>query len=144
MYKGVVDAYSRLFGSTIKTEVLHAGLECGHIAAKYPSLEIVSIGPTLENVHTTNERLKVASLVKMWDLLQEVLQAPAVSGRSLQEIFGSPDDLKFRSSMTLFASASDGEPLFSQALHRYCGGVRDPATLELLGLSPKAPASGGL
>jgi dipeptidase D len=76
LYKGVVDAYSRLFGSTIKTEVLHAGLECGHIAAKYPSLEIVSIGPTLENVHTTNERLKVASLVKMWDLVQEVLQAP--------------------------------------------------------------------
>ena len=76
LYKGVVDAYSRLFGSTITTEVLHAGLECGHIAAKYPLLEIVSIGPTLENVHTTNEKLKVASLAKMWDLVQEVLQTP--------------------------------------------------------------------
>ena len=55
---------------------MHAGLECGYIAEKYPAMEIVSIGPTLENVHSTNERLKVASLRKMWNLVQEVLQAP--------------------------------------------------------------------
>lgn len=67
----------------------------------------------------------------------------AVSGRSLPEIFSSPDDLKFRSSMTLFALASDGEPLFLTALHRYCGDIRDPATLELLRLSPMTPVPGG-
>ncbi len=57
-----------------------------------------------------------------------------VSGRSLHEIFGSPDDIKFCSSMTLFDLASGGEKLFQLALERYCGGQRDPATLELLGI----------
>jgi dipeptidase D len=76
LYRAVIDAYSKLFGSEMTTSVIHAGLECGYIAEKYPPMEIVSIGPTLENVHTTNERLKVASLRKMWNLVQEVLQAP--------------------------------------------------------------------
>lgn len=56
------------------------------------------------------------------------------SGRSLHEIFGSPDDIKFCSSMTLFGLASGGEKLFQQALEHYCGGRKDPATLELLGI----------
>lgn len=55
----------------------------------------------------------------------------AVEGRSAQEIFGPPDDLKFRSCMTLFAQAT-GEPLFSRALDRYYGGRPDQATLLLL------------
>jgi uncharacterized protein (DUF1810 family) len=60
-----------------------------------------------------------------------------VSGRSLHEMLGSPDDIKFRSSMTLFAIASEGEALFQQALDRYCGGHMDPATLDLLGVRPR-------
>jgi len=55
----------------------------------------------------------------------------AVEGRSAHEIFGTPDDLKFRSCMTLFARAT-GEALFTRALDRYFGGRPDPATLELL------------
>ena len=55
----------------------------------------------------------------------------AVEGRSAHEIFGPPDDLKFRSCMTLFARAT-GEPLFARALDRYFGGQPDPATVELL------------
>ena len=57
-----------------------------------------------------------------------------VSGRTLHEIFGSPDDVKFCSSMTLFDLASGNDKLFRQALDRYCDG-RDPATLQLLGIS---------
>jgi uncharacterized protein (DUF1810 family) len=68
----------------------------------------------------------------------------AVPRRSLHEIFGSPDDLKFRSSRTLFALASDGEPFFQEALRRYCGGVTDPATLELLGVGPRAQVTGAM
>lgn len=56
----------------------------------------------------------------------------AVSGRSLQQIFGPVDALKFRSSMTLFEQVAPGEPVFGQALQRYCDGERDPRTLELL------------
>jgi len=55
----------------------------------------------------------------------------AVEGRSAHEIFGPPDDLKFRSCMTLFARAT-GEPLFTRALDKFFGGKPDPATLELL------------
>jgi uncharacterized protein (DUF1810 family) len=55
----------------------------------------------------------------------------AVEGRSAHEIFGSPDDLKFRSCMTLFAQAT-GEPLFTRALQKYCDGRPDEATLRLL------------
>ena len=58
--------------------------------------------------------------------------AVAVPGRSAKEVFGPPDDLKFRSSMTLFAQAAPGEQLFGQALDRYFAGQPDPETLRLL------------
>jgi uncharacterized protein (DUF1810 family) len=56
----------------------------------------------------------------------------AVHHRSLHAIFGSPDDLKFRSCMTLFAHAAPDEPLFRKALVRYCEGREDPATVAAL------------
>ncbi|MGN6544234.1 MAG: DUF1810 domain-containing protein [Aureliella sp.] len=52
--------------------------------------------------------------------------------RSAEEIFGYPDDLKFRSSMTLFALAEPADDLFQRALDQYYGGHRDEKTLELL------------
>jgi uncharacterized protein (DUF1810 family) len=55
----------------------------------------------------------------------------AVEGRSLLDIFGSPDDLKFRSSMTLF-NAVGSEPEFSAALAKFFDGKADQMTLELL------------
>ncbi len=52
---------------------------------------------------------------------------------SLHDIFGSPDDLKFRSSMTLFESLAEGaNSVFAQALQRWCAGERDARTLELI------------
>jgi len=55
-----------------------------------------------------------------------------VSGRSVHEIFGSPDDLKFRSSMTLFAHAVPEETEFCDALRRYYPDGADPLTLRLI------------
>ncbi len=62
----------------------------------------------------------------------------AIEGRTLVEIFGSPDDLKFRSSMTLFAAAAggSGRALFDAALQRYCGGKPDERTIALLAPKP--------
>ncbi|HEY8003111.1 MAG TPA: DUF1810 domain-containing protein [Phenylobacterium sp.] len=52
---------------------------------------------------------------------------------SLHAIFGSPDDLKFGSSMTLFATAAGGDGgVYRAALDRWCGGRPDPRTLDLL------------
>ncbi len=56
----------------------------------------------------------------------------SVQGRSAHQIFGSPDDLKFCSSMTLFEQVAPDEPLFGQALVKYFGGRRDALTLSLL------------
>lgn len=59
----------------------------------------------------------------------------AVRGRSVHDIFGSPDDLKLRSCMTLFEAVAPEEPVFAQVLDQCCGGERDPLTLQLLGAS---------
>jgi uncharacterized protein (DUF1810 family) len=70
--------------------------------------------------------------------LREVTQAVLqLGGRSLREIFGSPDDLKFRSCMTLFALA-DASPdgAFRDALARCCNGIADEATLRLIREEP--------
>ena len=56
-----------------------------------------------------------------------------VADRAAYQLFGSPDDLKFRSSMTLFAQALPSAPPFQAALQRYFGGVGDSATLSRLG-----------
>jgi uncharacterized protein (DUF1810 family) len=55
----------------------------------------------------------------------------AVEGRTINEILGSPDDLKFRSSMTLFGAVSS-EALFAQAIAKFYGGVEDQQTMDLL------------
>lgn len=55
-----------------------------------------------------------------------------VEGRSASEIFGSPDDLKLRSSMTLFARATDDNEEFLALLDKYYGGLQDPLTLDRL------------
>jgi uncharacterized protein (DUF1810 family) len=56
----------------------------------------------------------------------------AVQGRSIDEIFGSPDDLKVRSSMTLFARASEDNQDFVELLERYYAGEEDPLTVTQL------------
>jgi uncharacterized protein (DUF1810 family) len=56
----------------------------------------------------------------------------AVNGRSIEEIFGNPDHLKFHSSMTLFAKASRAEEVFTAALDKYFNGNADHRTLEHL------------
>ena len=56
----------------------------------------------------------------------------SVEGRSVEQIFDYPDDLKFHSSMTLFAHAAPREPVFAACLEKYFGGQRDPRTLARL------------
>ncbi len=53
-----------------------------------------------------------------------------VEGRSVHQIFGSPDDLKFHSSMTLFAQADPTAPVFQTALGKYFGGALDRGTMD--------------
>jgi uncharacterized protein (DUF1810 family) len=55
-----------------------------------------------------------------------------VDGRSVEEIFGYPDYLKFRSCMTLFAQTDPGDEVFNACLRKYFGGQADPETLARL------------
>ena len=65
--------------------------------------------------------------------LRECIRLVIAAGRPLREIFGSPDDIKFRSCVTLFAAAAPDEALFREAIQRRCGGAPDAATLAKLG-----------
>lgn len=65
-------------------------------------------------------------------LLECAEAALAVEGRSAREIFGTPDDLKLRSSATLFAAVSSGGSVFHRLLDKYFAGAPDEATLEIL------------
>ena len=55
------------------------------------------------------------------------------SRRPLAEVFGPPDDMKFRSCVTLFSAVAPEEAVFGEAIDRCCGGVKDAATLAKLG-----------
>ena len=59
-----------------------------------------------------------------------------VDDKTVHEVFGSPDDFKFRPCMTLFAQVAPDEPVFSQALKRFFGGQPDEMTLNLLQPGP--------
>lgn len=67
--------YSGLFNQDPVVDVTHGGLECGVIGAKFNNMEMISFGPTIENPHTTNERLHVPSIGKVWDFLTVLLKS---------------------------------------------------------------------
>jgi uncharacterized protein (DUF1810 family) len=65
-------------------------------------------------------------------LVEAVEAINALPGRDAHAVLGSPDDLKLRSSLTLFQAAAPDEPAFQRALDKYFGGRADPLTLEKL------------
>jgi dipeptidase D len=76
-------AYRDLFGHEAEVTAIHAALETSTIGAKQPELDMIAIGPTLLDVHTPAERLEVATVAKVYDLLVATLDrlsAPDSSG----------------------------------------------------------------
>ena len=67
-------------------------------------------------------------------LVEDVAAVSAVQSRSAHEIFGSPDDRKFQSCLTLFEHVASAPDVFAAALDRYYGGERDVRTLQALGV----------
>ncbi|MBJ6118511.1 DUF1810 domain-containing protein [Pontibacter sp. BT310] len=65
--------------------------------------------------------------------LEEITEALlTIDGKTANQIFGSPDDMKLKSSMTLFAAVSDEKPVFRKVLEKYFNGQEDTKTLQLL------------
>ena len=68
-------AFQALTGKAPVIQTIHAGLECGILAAKAPQLECISIGPDLLDIHTPRERLSLASAKLTWEWLLAILKA---------------------------------------------------------------------
>lgn len=66
--------YKELFNSEPEVLAIHAGLECGLIGDKYPSMDMISFGPTIKGAHSPDERIEIDSVQKFWDLTVEVLK----------------------------------------------------------------------
>ncbi len=67
------EVYRRSCAREAVVEVVHAGLECGVIGARYPSMQMISIGPTIVNPHSPSERLYLPSLERTWNFLTDLL-----------------------------------------------------------------------
>ena len=71
----MVKTYTEMFGKEPKVVAIHAGLECGLLSEKLPGLDCVSIGPQMHDIHTSREKLEIASTERTWKYLLEVLKA---------------------------------------------------------------------
>jgi dipeptidase D len=67
--------YKALYGKEPEVKAIHAGLECGIIGERYPGMDMVSFGPTLEGVHSPDERIHLDTVPKFWDFLMGILKA---------------------------------------------------------------------
>ena len=71
----MVETYKQMFGKDPEVLAIHAGLECGLLGEKLPGLDCVSIGPQMHDIHTSREKLEIASTERTWRFLLEVLKA---------------------------------------------------------------------
>lgn len=71
----MVKVYADMFGKEPEILAIHAGLECGLFSQKVEDLDCISIGPQMHDIHTSNERLEIASTLRTWNFLKAVLAA---------------------------------------------------------------------
>jgi len=71
----MVKTYTNMYGKSPQVQAIHAGLECGLLSEKLPGLDCVSIGPDMQDIHTSRERLHIASSRRTWEFILEVLKA---------------------------------------------------------------------
>lgn len=69
----MVQIYEKMYGQKPVLQAIHAGLECGILSGKIEGLDCVCVGPDLENVHTTQEKMDIASVGRVWEYLLAVL-----------------------------------------------------------------------
>ncbi len=67
------DIYKKTFHTDAHVAAVHAGLECGIIGEKFPGMDMISFGPTIEHPHSPDERVHVGSVEKFWTFLTNVL-----------------------------------------------------------------------
>jgi len=68
------DTYRQLYGKTPEVKAIHAGLECGIIGEKCPGMDMISFGPTLEGVHSPDEKMHIGSVERYWGFVLGILK----------------------------------------------------------------------
>ena len=71
----MIRVYRDMFGAEPQVVAIHAGLECGLLGEKLPGLDCVSIGPEMHDIHTSREKLGIASVERTWNFILEILKA---------------------------------------------------------------------
>ncbi len=70
----MVRVYRQMYGKDAEVVAIHAGLECGLLGEKLPGLDCVSIGPEMHDIHTSREKLGIASVARTWEFVKAVLK----------------------------------------------------------------------
>lgn len=129
-----VDAQEPVYGEVLGE--LHSGRKRSHwIWFVFPQLRGLGRSPTAQRfgISSLDEARAYLEHDVLGPRLRECARLVAqIEGRSADEIFGWPDNLKVRSSMTLFAHATDDNAEFRAVLDKFYDGEDDPATVELL------------
>jgi dipeptidase D len=74
LLRKMVGVYKNVFGKNPEVKAVHAGLECGIIGEKYPGMDMISFGPTIEHPHSPEERVHTGSVERFWQFLKTALQ----------------------------------------------------------------------
>jgi len=129
-----VDAQERVYPQVVSE--LRAGRKRSHwIWFIFPQIAGLGFSPTSQHyaIRSLEEAQAYLQHPVLGSRLRECTQLVVdVIDRSIDDILGYPDDLKFRSSMTLFSQAAVNDPLFHAALEKYFAGKPDSLTLERL------------
>jgi uncharacterized protein (DUF1810 family) len=129
-----VDAQEHIYGAV--TAELAAGRKRSHwMWFVFPQLRGLGSSPTAVRfgISSADEARAYLAHELLGSRLRECARLVArIDGRSARDVFGSPDDMKLRSSMTLFARASDDNADFVTVLEKFYEGEEDPATLARL------------
>lgn len=115
---------------------LAAGAKTSHwMWFVFPQLAALGRSATAKHfgIPSRDEALAYSRHALLWPRLKQCCELVlAVQGKTALQILGPPDDIKLRSSMTLFDHVGAGEGLFAQVLQKYFDGQGDPRTVELL------------
>ncbi|TDO96934.1 aminoacyl-histidine dipeptidase [Marinomonas balearica] len=79
LLKQFLNVHKAAMGYEANVKVIHAGLECGIIGAKYPGMEMVSFGPNIRGAHSPSEKLEISSVADFWTLLKSLLSLTPVN-----------------------------------------------------------------
>lgn len=74
LLKKAKEIYKDLFGKEPEVKAIHAGLECGIIGDKFPGMDMISFGPTIEGAHSPDERVQISTVEKFWKFVEALLE----------------------------------------------------------------------